>query len=301
MARRGGAGQALSVVGGGNTLLVCAAIGDSLCAMAPVAPHASPNLLLPKGWGERLRGSAAIRDTIGQSGGVIHRLEAPGGAARYLKQGSGPIAQDIADEYARLRWLQGRLPVPRLIAFAEEADHAWLLTDAIPGTAAYAWLEAHPKRRAAAVAGIARFLRRLHALPVETCPFNAALPLRLAAARANIDAGRIDEDEFDEARAGWSAEQVWDRLHALLPIEAEPVVTHGDYSLDNIFLDEAGEVTGVIDLGRLGVADRCQDLAILLNCLGEFDSALGAVLFETYGTARDDRRIEVHLLLDELF
>ncbi|MBX9796319.1 APH(3') family aminoglycoside O-phosphotransferase [Sphingomonas sp.] len=265
---------------------------------AQLPPFPAP---LPADWPTRLAGYAATRDSIGESGAIIHRLAAPGRPTLYLKQGSGTVARDIADEYARLRWLQGRLPVARLVAFAEEGGTAWLLTEALAGQAAYAWLEAHPERRAEAVAGLARFLRRLHALPAETCPFNAALPLRLAAARARIDAGLVETEEFDEVRAGWSAEQVWDRLHALFPVEAAPVVTHGDYSLDNIFLDDSGAVTGIIDVGRLGVADRHQDLAILLNCLGEFDAALAPALFAAYGTTPDPRLIELHLLLDELF
>lgn len=256
---------------------------------------------LPQGLAAAIEGHAATRDAIGQSGGVIHRLDAPGRPALFLKQGTGLVVADIADEYARLRWLQGRLPVPRLVAFTEEEGAAWLLSESLAGTAAYRWLQENPARQADAVAGMALFLRRLHALPVASCPFDASLPLRLVAARANIDAGRVAEDEFDDARAGWSAEQVWAALQSLLPIEAERVVTHGDYSLDNIFLDEMGDVTGVIDLGRLGVADRYQDLAILLNCLDEFDAGLGAVLFETYDETPDPKRIEAHLLLDELF
>lgn len=258
-------------------------------------------LSLPSGWAERLAGYTATRDTVGESGGVIHRLDVPGRPSLFLKQGAGRIARDIADEYARLRWAQGQLPVPQLIAFAEEADTAWLLSEAVAGTAAHAWLEANPDRRADAVAGMARLLRRLHALPAETCPFNAGMPLRMIGARANIDDGLVPEDEFDDARAGWTAEQVWDKLRSIPPVTAAPVITHGDFSLDNIFLDEAGEVVGLIDLGRLGVADRYQDLAILLNCFNEFDSALGEVLFDVYGEQPDPQRIELHLLLDELF
>lgn len=208
---------------------------------------------------------------------------------------------DIVDEYARLRWLQGKLPVPRIVHFLEAEGGAWLLTEAMGGMSAYAWLEAHPGRQRAAVEGMARFLRRLHALPLATCPFNASLPLRLAAARANIDAGLVDEDDFDPERAGWTAEQVWARLHTLLPLTPDPVVTHGDFSLDNILLEADGAVSGVIDVGRLGVADRYQDLAILLNCLNEFGKPLGDQLFAAYRTEPDPVRIEAHLLLDELF
>jgi hypothetical protein len=67
--------------------------------------------------------------------------------------------------------------------------------------------------------------------------------LRLRAARARIDAGLVNEDDFDEERAGWSAAEVWDALQALLPLAPDPVVTHGDYSLDNLFFQD-GAVTG---------------------------------------------------------
>lgn len=79
------------------------------------------------------------------------------------------------------------------------------------------------------------------------------------------------------------------------------MVTHGDFSLDNLMIRE-GEVTGCIDVGRMGVADRYQDLAILWNSLGEFGPELQARLLEQYGVEEpDQRRLRFHLLLDELF
>ena len=43
------------------------------------------------------------------------------------------------------------------------------------------------------------------------------------------------------------------------------VISHSD----NLIFDE-GKLIGCIDVGRVGIADRYQDLAILWNCLGEF-------------------------------
>jgi aminoglycoside 3'-phosphotransferase-1 len=61
-------------------------------------------------------------------------------------------------------------------------------------------------------------------------------------------------------------------------------------------------VVGCIDVGRGGIADRYQDLAILWNCLGEFDGELQARLFQRYGIAEPDRRkLAFHLMLDEMF
>lgn len=239
--------------------------------------------------------------TIGESGGMVHRLIAPGRSTLFLKQGTDRIARDITDEFARLGWLQGRCPVPQIVHFTASGDAAWLLSSEMPGRAAYAWLSDNPDRQAAAVAGMADFLRGLHALPAAACPFNATLPFRLVAARENIDAGRVDEDEFQPEHDRWSAEQVWERLHSLLPITEDAVVTHGDFSLDNIFLDDDGTVLGCIDVGRVGLADRYQDLAILAACLDEFDDSLAGQLFSAYGVEPDRRRIDLHICLDELF
>jgi aminoglycoside 3'-phosphotransferase-1 len=176
-----------------------------------------------------------------------------------------------------------------------------LLMTAIPGQTAYRLLEAQPHARIAIVDALAAFLRRLHAIPVNGCPFTSDHACRLAHARERIEAELVEEDDFDEARQGWTADQVWDAMQRLLPMPSDPVVTHGDFSLDNILLRD-GVVIGCIDVGRVGIADRYQDLAILWNCLGEFDASLQDRLVAQYGIAGiDDRKLEFHLLLDEMF
>jgi len=162
-------------------------------------------------------------------------------------------------------------------------------------------LERDPGAGPAVVDALAAFLRRLHAIPVAECPFDDALEPRLAQARARIDAGEVDEADFDEERLGQTAEQVWTDLQAMLPLDFDRVVTHGDFTLDNLLID-GGEVVGCIDVGRAGIADRYQDLALLWNCLGEFGEAQQARLFAQYGIDQPDpQRLAFHLLLDELF
>jgi aminoglycoside 3'-phosphotransferase-1 len=219
----------------------------------------------------------------------------------YLKYGHGSVAQDLADEMARMRWLARHASVPELRGFVATCDDAWLLMSAMTGRTAYDLLEAEPGQRSAIVEAIATHLRQLHALPIEECPFNSAHTLRLAAARSRMEAGEIDISDFDEEREGWTAEQVWAEMIALLPLVADPVVTHGDYSLDNILMKN-GCVTGLVDLGRVGIADRYQDLAILANCLREFGDDLQELLFAAYGISQpDERKLKFHLMLDELF
>lgn len=264
--------------------------------------HACAPIAVPGGMVADVAGYRWARDRVGESGGVIHRLHGKSGAPDlFLKHGDGTVAGDIVDEMVRLRWLTGRIAVPALVRCEVSVDTTWLLTTALPGRTAWQILDTEPKRSGEVVDALADFLKSLHAIPVRHCPFDSGHEVRLAAARARIDAGLVDTDDFDAARRGWSAERLWDAMRRLVPITPDPVVTHGDFSLDNLLIDDS-RVVGCIDLGRVGVADRYQDLAILANCLDEFDGDLTTRMFERYGIIQPDRRkIDFHLMLDEFF
>ncbi|MBK1664469.1 APH(3') family aminoglycoside O-phosphotransferase [Rhodospirillum rubrum] len=256
---------------------------------------------LPASFLAAVAGYRWARDTVGESGGGVYRLHGKAGAADlFLKHGRDKVADDVTDEMVRLRWLAGQIPVPAVVQFLRTADEAWLLMSAISGRTVGQLLRA-TAGDGAVLDAVARFLRRLHAIPIDPCPFNSDHALRLALARCRIDAGLVDVDDFDEERQGWSAEDVWLALDKLLPLSPDRVVTHGDFSLDNLLI-EKDEVVGCIDVGRLGIADRYQDIAILWNCLGEFGPDLQTKLLEAYGIGEPDRdKLLFHLLLDELF
>ncbi len=260
---------------------------------------------LPSALATRLTGFAWHRNLVGEAGAIVYRLHQPhrvDAPALYLKHGDGAAAIAIAEEFARLQWLAGQWTVPRVEHFEWSDRGAWLLTHALSGRTAYEWLTDAPEHASGIVESLGRFLRRLHALPVETCPFNANHLLQLGHARQRLAAGLIDAEDFDEARLGWTPRQVLDAIDTMLPFEEDAVVSHGDFSLDNILMRADGEVVGVIDVGRAGIADRYRDLAILANCLDEFDPALRDTFFSAYGLAAPDtRKIDFHLLLDECF
>jgi aminoglycoside 3'-phosphotransferase-1 len=252
-----------------------------------------------------LRGQVAgldwHRDTVGESGCAIWALGPRERPSLFLKHAEGCFVADLDAEHARLAWLAGRWPVPEIRGYERGNDEAWLLTGALSGQMAEALFEDDARDRVALSESMGRFLRGLHDLGADDCPFDSGLVARLSAARRNIDLGLVDEDDFDEEREGWSAEQVWRELDALLPIESEPVVTHGDFSLGNVMV-ENGAVVGCLDVGRAGPADRYQDLAILWNCLRGHGEAVTAAMWRGYGIAQPDHaRLQVHLLLDELF
>ena len=63
-----------------------------------------------------------------------------------------------------------------------------------------------------------------------------------------------------------------------------------------------GAVVACLDVGRAGVADRYQDLAIAWRALAELDAALPQRFIEQYWIVDADQgKLQWHLLLDELF
>ncbi|MEH3105162.1 MAG: aminoglycoside 3'-phosphotransferase [Sphingomonas phyllosphaerae] len=257
---------------------------------------------LPPSWRERLAGATWEREPEGESGGVIHRIVAADGKRLFLKYGEGAVADAVADEAIRLRWLQGRVPTVRVVSTAIEPDAAWLLTTAAPGKTGDAWIEERPDLLRQVIRGFASFLRMLHALPTDECPFDASASVRLAAARKLVSAGSVDETDFGDDHLGMSAGAVLAEAELLAHHAAGRVVTHGDFSLGNVLLDTLGRVTACIDVGRMGVADPYQDIAIFWENLGDFgEEAQTCFLAEIGIDVLDERRLNFHRTFDELF
>jgi streptomycin 3"-kinase len=80
------------------------------------------------------------------------------------------------------------------------------------------------------------------------------------------------------------------------------VVCHGDACLPNFLFDpDTLALTGVIDVGRLGIADRYADLALAKAQLADVWPVGSGRFFTAYGLSEpDDRRLDFYLLLDPL-
>lgn len=238
---------------------------------------------------------------LGYSGTSVFRITLGTDDVRYLKIAERATAEVVA-EGARLEWLAGRLSVPRVLSSSEADGRAFLLMSAVPG-----YVACHPR-----VAGdlprvvrlFAEGMRAIHALDWFGCPFDARLDVKIAAARERMARGEVCEDDFDAVRHGRIAESLLVDLIAARPPTEDLAFTHGDYCLPNILVDaERGEITGFIDLGRAGVADRYQDIALAARSLADnFGSQWAPLLFEAYGLDPvDHAKIAYYQLLDEFF
>lgn len=246
-------------------------------------------------------GSLLHRDrlpiTLGRSDASVWRF-GDGDKALFLKAEPVHPLSELPGEAERLQWLAGTgIAAPQLRASFEEDGFTWLLMTALPGADLTHLVDRPEALRNAVATG----LRALHALDPATCPFDHRLDAKLISGAANVAAGRVDETDFDESREGWTAPQVLDWLLENRPASEDLVVTHGDASLPNI-MAQHGAFAGIIDCGRLGVADRWQDLAlacrsIIWNC-GQVHVA---PFLAAYGAVWDEERYRYYCALDELF
>ncbi|MCF7751010.1 aminoglycoside 3'-phosphotransferase [Bacillus subtilis subsp. subtilis] len=262
-------------------------------------PDVMLDLTLPRAWRTPLAGAVIRRQTVGASPADVFVVHHPDRPDQFLKTEPVHVFSELPAEVARLRWLRGQgMAVPVVVDALEEAGRHWLWMSALPG----ADLSSSPALGAAqVVALVAAALRQLHVLPVSACPFDHRLPVRLAAAQARAAAGQVDAEDFDDARQGLSAQQVLQQLQAQVPAQADLVVTHGDACLPNLMADH-GRFSGFIDCGRLGVADRHQDLALAARSIGDhLGAAWVAPFFAHYGIEPDTARLDFYCLLDELF
>lgn len=246
---------------------------------------------LPADLTEKVAGYTWERNTLGMSAEWVLYLHHPTWPAYYLK-----ASPALMGEWGRTAWLRPHLPVPQVHYFATQPERDYLLLEALPGQP----LE-YATPTESLVRGVARMLKQLHDIPLALCPFDARLEVRIAAATQAVHAGQVDETDFDPARLGRSAADLLVELLDRRPSHEQLVVTHGDFVMSNILA--VGEtITGVIDLGRVGVADRYQDLGLAGDSIREeFGEAWMHLFFAEYGTTPDEERMDYFKLLDEFF
>jgi len=217
----------------------------------------------------------------------------------------------MAEQVQLMRWLDGKLPVPQVLAYEEADGKSYLLMSKMSGEMSCAtyYLE-HPNELLEA---LACGLNMLWEVDVTECPRVRDLDTVLREARMNVERGLVDLDNVDPETFGEggfeSPKHLLEWLENNRPT-FEPVFSHGDYCLPNIFLKN-GQIKGFIDLDRAGVSDKWNDIALCYRSLKHnFDGTYGGkiyedfnpdLLFEKLGIEPDWDKLNYYILLDELF
>jgi len=259
-------------------------------------------LSMPADIAEIIGNGILSRNTVGCSASAVYRVQGlAGGGNAYLKILKAVEDDDLRREHDVLKWLNSRLPVPRVLGFAQEGLTQYLLMTETPGSSAEDEVQTTESEQV--ISRLAEALHVVHGVNISACPFDMRLDVKLAEARARIDSGLVDEGDFEGANKGRSAMDIYRELVATRPNDEELVFTHGDYCLPNIMLKD-GAVSAFLDLGRAGIADRYTDLALAARSIrhNTGDELLVDLFFEAYGLGEVDwRKVDYYILLDELF
>lgn len=237
---------------------------------------------------------------VGLSSARVFRLEAKDKKTFYLKIDARASEQHLLkQEKTKLEWLVNRLPVPEVVMFAENENAEYLLLSEVSGVDASDDFWKGNERKV--IEQLANGLEMIHGLPIKDCSFSARLDGKIKLAEERMKKGLVDENDFDEERLGRTAEDLFRELTETEAPDEDPVFTHGDYCLPNIILEKE-KLSGFVDWGNAGVADKYQDIALLARSV---ESNFGVVwtqyLFDALGLKPNWRKIRFYALLDEFF
>ncbi len=222
-----------------------------------------------------------------------------------------PISIEAENELEMLKWLNGKINVPDIIEHTIENECSYILMSKCEGEMSCA--EPYMTNPVKQVELLADALHQLWSIPIADCPCCWSLDKRLRYAEENVVCGNVDVADAQPDTFGSDGfkdpEELLNWLIVHKP-EETPVISHGDFCLPNIFVNDNG-LTGLIDLGKTGTADRWQDIALCYRSLsnnysGTYDEMKYAgfkdeMLFGALGIKPDWDRIRYYILLDELF
>jgi len=258
-----------------------------------------PEKSLPPALARIISGYEWRQNNLGFSTAQVFRLEASDKNSLYLKIDARASKFSLRQERRRLDWLGNRLPAPEVLLFTADENHEYLLLSEIPGTdASHDFLKNDIPR---IVEQLVSGLKMIHAVPIENCPFDERNESKIESVRKLVGNNLIDEDDFEEIHRGKTAADLFRETLAAEPFDEDLVFTHGDYCVPNVIL-ENGRLSGFVDWGNAGIADRFHDLALLTRSITDnFGAEYEASIFAAYGIAPDWKKIRFYQLLDEFF
>lgn len=211
------------------------------------------------------------------------------------------------NEWRMMEALAGKLPVPEVLCRESADGMEYVLMTRLKGemSCAERYLEDVP----VLAAGLAQGLKMLWDVPLSEEWPDFSLEHELAEAENRL--ASLDWTEKDEElrKRFPTAASLFRWLCDHKPKE-DRVLSHGDYCLPNVFLQN-GCVSGFLDLGHCGTADRYRDISLGLksmknNLSGVFGGPVRegydpALVFDALGMTPDEDKLNYYLLLDELW
>ena len=221
-------------------------------------------------------------------------------------------SEETKNEKDIVAWLDGQVPVPGIPVYYVEDGTAYTLMTRITGKMLCD--EEYLNNPKQLIRCVAEGLRTLWKVDVTKCPFRTSrLEERLKQARWNVENNLVDMENVETETFGEGGFRDPEELICWLEVnrpKEDIVFTHGDFCLPNVFV-ENNRISGFIDLGKMGPADRWQDIAIALRSLnhnfaGHYNGGkkyfdfTHQMLLEELELDMDYDKFRYYILLDEL-
>jgi len=260
---------------------------------------------LPKKISERVNGLEWEYDKVGMSDATILLYD-----ATVLK--IEKVSRSSTNEKILLEWLDGKLPAPEIIEHEIHDGYSFLLMSKMSGEMACSDENMHSLDKT--VRTLANGLRLIWQIDISNCPCSNVVSEKLKQAQDAIKNNLVNVDDFEPETFGPDGFESVAHLYGYLDQnrpQEDLVFSHGDFCLPNVFVSGC-EITGLIDWGNGGIADRWQDIALCArslkhNCMeyglyGEAEyQVYERLLFSELGIEPCEEKLRYYILLDELF
>ena len=245
-----------------------------------------------------------VKDTEGMSPAKVYKLVGEN-ENLYLKMTDSRYkgtTYDVEREKDMMLWLEGKLPVPKVLHFERHDGWSNLLMSEADGVLCSEEYEDEQSPEKI-IELYAECIRLFHSIDISDCPYTNSLDSRLAELDylLNNDLADVDCENWEEDTPFKDPRELYDFLKTEKP-EEELVFSHGDLGDSNIFVKD-GKVSGFIDLGRSGRADKWYDIAFCVRSIREDigEEQYVELFFDLLGIKPDWEKIKYYILLDELF
>ena len=177
-------------------------------------------------------GKSCKPDNIGMSGSKIMIFE-----DSVLK--IVPLRRENDETIRMMKWLEGKIPVPKVIAYEKDDEYQYLLMSRVSGKMSCDkyYLE-HPKEL---LDILAKALKMLWNIDVSDCPRSRNIVVELSEAKYRVENNLVDIDNVEPTTFGKDGfknpRALLNWLYENKP-DYEPVLSHGDFCLPNIFIED---------------------------------------------------------------
>ena len=172
-------------------------------------------------------------------------------------------AEILKTEAEKVRWASDVLPVANKAFVKTLPGMSVLLTRTLDGNPSFDLAGILPSDKL--IAGITEATNRLRSALTANVPFNAPEWTRPDGIERNLGKLAVSKQKHRQLHPDFSRLTLTE-LRDIVdqgPGDQAKVLTHGDWCMPNVLMNQEGQVTGIVDLGELHVGDEKLDPAIM--------------------------------------